>query len=346
MIIGEKYLDVTYHFDRILLQGSPEKIILEDSYANKTNLQQERTLTKEQTKTVTETWSFSKEVSTKIAASIESTVNAGVKIKLLDVGSSVTYGFSTERTNTESKTNETSKTLEHKLSFSNKLLIPAGEISTCRQIITFQKADLPFTMRVTRTYGDYRKEIVIVEGTWRGNKYSSSSVECSTQYLNGSPVANSYTAPPTSNTNNHDTHADNGYAEVDKQAEYIEEEGSYEYEQEEGYTYGEEADMNYDGDDYDEESYGDSSYDDIPFAIQVNNCGADGIYYLSDDTSRDCGCWNHEEGQGSIGISDGNWAYFNGSDCSMATMASPKFLGQSHTCDPTDVECIQSIGND
>ena len=353
MVVGEQYQSTKYHWDRVQYIGEPTKVIIEDSYTNNTNIQQSRTISKEDTKTVTETWSFSKEISKTVSNSIESSVNVGVKIKkVVNVGAQITHNHTSSKTEKEGTTKTKSQETTYTLKLSNKLDVEAGHKATCRNIVTEQKIDLPFTIITNRMFGDGRTEQVTVSGTWRGNQYSNSDIVC-----NSVPLYN--TKPPSSFPNSTvPTHPVNQPVENNPPSTP---ERTYEEPYEDNYpthqetTHGDDDEQTTlqsasktDLEDIEALLNGDESYNDesAPWLIILEECSSNdfpdtnGYYYLTEDKIGECNCWNDENENFSIGAVNGYWVVFQGMDCPMNMSDYTMRIGKKTGCNPTEVECI------
>ncbi|MEO1262622.1 MAG: RICIN domain-containing protein [Bacteroidota bacterium] len=192
MVISEKFHQITYHYDRLVQKGEPQRIILENSYRNSTNLQQKQIIKASRKLNAVETWSFSESILTSIANSLTTAVQVG--IKKLGISTQIQHSveFKTEKSST--KTKGGSKTTEILLAFENQVNVPANDLTTCSQMITYTVADIPFTVESTRTFGDGSSKLVKYDGVWRGNSYGKSEVECYSKN-NGHPPAVSTTSP-------------------------------------------------------------------------------------------------------------------------------------------------------
>ena len=176
MVIAEKFHQIIYHYGRLVQKGEPQRIILENSYRNSTNLQQKQIIKASRKLNAVETWSFSESILTSIANSLTTAVQVG--IKKLGISTQIQHSveFKTEKSST--KTKGGSKTTEILLAFENQVNVPPNDLTTCSQMITYTVADIPFTVESTRTFGDGSSKVVKYDGVWRGNTYGKSEVEC------------------------------------------------------------------------------------------------------------------------------------------------------------------------
>ena len=169
---SEKLIDVIYHLDRKETIGSPEETSLSDQSSNhggSDGTKVTRKLADSKTKTVEDSWSLTEGVSKRIMASITATVATTVGEKgLSSVEASVSATAEVEETSSSQTQTYGSKSTETTKSFSTDVEIPAGKRVVCKQIITHQTVNTPFTAKVERIYGNGRSAVLEIAGTHKG----------------------------------------------------------------------------------------------------------------------------------------------------------------------------------
>jgi hypothetical protein len=81
---------------------------------------------------------------------------------------------------------------------------------------------------------------------------------------------------------------------------------------------------------------------DIEYTCHGVSVNGQGIYTISPDKGMsDCDCWNHKDGQLSIGrLAGKRWYLFNFPNCPTRPGWSGGLIGESTSCDPTTLDCI------
>lgn len=174
-VLSENYLTTIYHFDQKQIIGDPKRIIVMDKARNTGSRDFKETLDKKREITVIESWSTSNSVSHKIMASITASYEVGVEgVEKAKIETTV----GTEEETTNSKTNSGSREVKYAVSFTTEVTVAPNESIACCRVIEYSTANIPFTAKIKRTYGDHRTVVVDESGMFKGTDFSTSNIHC------------------------------------------------------------------------------------------------------------------------------------------------------------------------
>jgi hypothetical protein len=176
IVIKEKFLSIKYDVDEKVKDNNSRGTTstLSAKYTNNTSVAQSQTLAEQTQFTESESWESTEEIATEVWAKVEAEV--GWKGSGVNASVSVETGFKTTITNQKKKSN--SATYQSTVGFTTNTTIPAGKTTVCSQLVTREKASIPYVVTVLRTFGDGSTTTKTVPGTWTGTTFARSEVTC------------------------------------------------------------------------------------------------------------------------------------------------------------------------
>lgn len=179
MYLFETFVDIRYDINSTIPDNNeePKTSTLSSKFTNNTTQTQTHEISEQTTFTDSDSWESMREISMKTWLKIEASVGwkaggtGGIEATLL-----TSTGF--EKTETDRNTTAHSAQYSTSVGFKSNMLIPAGKTVACSQLVTRNKASIPFVITVRRTYGDLSTRTENINGTWKGVIISRSEITC------------------------------------------------------------------------------------------------------------------------------------------------------------------------
>jgi len=169
-VAEQRLINLEYHYNLAkVLNQQPALTIKAQRVPNDTEVTQTFSITKSDSQTVEEFWSFKRAVK----ASIFQTLSvSGGFAGTGEVKSETTIGFTYE----QEWVNSNKRTVKNDFTWNIPVVVPPHSVVEVNGILMRLNKDIPFTATIENTLGSGERKIITVDGMWEGVEYVTGEV--------------------------------------------------------------------------------------------------------------------------------------------------------------------------